>query len=180
MFQPQDKVVYPGHGVAVIEDILEKEVGGNKMKFFKLQFLYKDMTVLIPTSAQGTIRRLAGPKEIRKVFVELGKQPKKFETTDFTPSSWNKRNKSYQLKIQSGDIFDIATIYRDLMHTARYKELSFGEKSLLETAEELLIQEVQAIRGTMLEEVLDELRSPFKQFGSFATMDLSSHRPAMV
>ena len=48
MFEVKDKVVYPGHGVAIIDEIIEKQIAGTNVNFFKLTFLYKDMTILLP------------------------------------------------------------------------------------------------------------------------------------
>lgn len=164
MYQLKDKVVYPGHGVAVIESIIEKKVGENNLSFFKLKFLYKDMTILVPIATTSyTIRHLCSWKEIDLALGELNKPTKKLETLDFTPSSWNKRNKTYQLKIQSGNLLDIAVIYRDLMITSKYKDLSFGEKNLLQLAEELLLQEILEVKNQSRETIMQELRRPFKQ-----------------
>ncbi len=167
MYQLGSKVVYPGHGVAVIENVTEKVVDNKTIKFFKLKFLYKEMIVLVPTDHENnavSVRPLSIKAEIDRALNELYKQPKKFDSTDFTPSSWNKRNKTYQLKIQGGRLIDLATIYRDLMHTSQHKDLSFGEKNLLQLAEELLFQEILEVTRKDRETILQELRTPFKQF----------------
>ncbi len=183
MFQPSQKVVYPGHGVAQIEAIIEREVVGMTVSFFKLRFLYKDMTVLVPVQKDNTsmhIRPLSALQEVDRAFAELHKTPKKLESSDFTPSSWNKRNKGYQLKIQRGDLVEIAGIYRDLMHTGRYKDLSFGEKNLLQSAEELLLQEIHVVRGEDRESIMQELRAPFKQLIYAGVMTMTSGNPVIV
>lgn len=171
MFRLHDKVVYPGHGVAVIEEIIEKFVAGRPLKFFKLRFIYKDMTILIPVEGANnalTIRPLCSENEVLLAMEELTKKPlKNLDGFEFTPSSWNKRNKEYQLKIQSGNLFSIASIYRDLMHIAKQKELSFGEKNLLHTIEELISQEVQIIKNEKKETIIQALRKPFQQHSSF-------------
>lgn len=182
MFQVGDKVVYPGHGVAMVEKVEEKTVEQHTMRFFKLKFLYKDMTVLVPISRNNEavgIRSLSSTTEIETALCQLTKDAKKLDATDFTPSSWNKRNKNFQLKIQSGSIVDIATIYRDLMHCARYKELSFGEKNLLGLAEELLLQEVVLVKKQTRDEVISTLRQPFSQFGYVSHMVHSAQAPAL-
>ena len=176
MFELNDKVIYPGHGVAVIDDIIEKIVGGKVVTFFKLSFLYKDMTILVPlhnTDVIG-IRRPSGQQTILLAINELNKQPeKKLESIDFTPSGWNRRNKDYQLKIQSGLLVEIAKIYRDLMYVSQQKELSFGERALLQAAEELLIQELQIIKNVDRETIIQEIRNPFKKFLYYTAKTLS-------
>ncbi len=166
MFKLNDHVVYPGHGVALVEDIIEKEVSGAVINFLKLSFLFKDMMILVPTYNIGTIgiRYPGSVDELNNVLFELTKMPeRKLEGIDFTPSGWNRRFKDYQAKIQGGRIIDIAKIYRDLMHVAQQKDLSFGERSVLQTTEELLSQEIQIVTGKERESIVQLLRNPFKQ-----------------
>lgn len=166
MFKLNDKVVYPGHGVAVVKEITEKQVGSNKITFFKLVFTYKDMTILVPIYNIATIgiRQPSDKDTIQKVAKELLQRPeRKLESIDFTPSGWNKRNKEYQQKIQSGLLIEIAKIYRDLMYVSQQKDLSFGERTLLQTTEDLLVQELQAVKNIEKEVIIQEIRMPFKQ-----------------
>lgn len=172
MFDINEKVVYPGHGVAKVEEVVEKIVAGNNIKFFKLRFLYKDMTVLVPVNnaCHMAIRRLCGEDQVKKVLNELSKTPeRKLENLDFTPSGWNKRNKDYQLKIQGGALIDLAKIYRELMFVAKQKELSFGERNLMQLTEDLIAQEVEVVMDNDRDSVLRQIRSPFKEYVSFPT-----------
>ena len=171
MFKIQEKVIYPGHGVAQIEEIVEKSVAGNKIKFFKLCFLCKDMTVLVPinNAPHMAIRKLSSKQEVKKALDELLRPPeRKLENLDFTPSGWNKRNKDYQLKIQGGALLDLSKIYRDLMFVAKQKELSFGERNLLQLAEDLLVQEIEIVTTKDRSIVLNQIRSQFKDYVSFS------------
>jgi CarD family transcriptional regulator len=167
MFKLNENVVYPGHGVAVVEDIVEKSVSGTSIKFLKLAFLFKDMTILVPvynTESIG-IRKPSNKEVVDAIINELHKEPeRKLESIDFTPSGWNRRNKDYQTRIQSGRLLEIAKIYRDLMYVAQHKDLSFGERNLLQTTEELLAQELQVVQNQERELVIQLLRGPFKQF----------------
>lgn len=183
MFRLNDKVIYPGHGVAVIEEIIEKAVAGKKINFFKLNFIFKEMTILIPIdgkcSAAG-IRPLCCEEDIKCSLRELGTKPARtLDSFDFTPSSWNRRNKEYQLKIQGGDLLAIASIYRDLMYISKQKDLSFGEKNLLHSIEELMVQEIQIVRGSEKEAVIQELRKPFQQH-SYSAHVRQEHTSAAV
>ncbi len=166
MFDLKSKVVYPGHGVAVIDELFERTVAGSTVTFMKLAFLFKDMTILVPTynvDAIG-IRQPSSLDNVNIAVAELFNKPdRRLESIDFTPSGWNKRHKDYQNKIQSGSLFEIAKIYRDLMYVAQQKDLSFGERALLQTTEELLAQEIQVVRGLSREFILQEIRTPFKQ-----------------
>jgi CarD family transcriptional regulator len=166
MFQLKDKVVYPGHGIAVVEEICEKTVGGSTIKFMRLNFIFKDMTILVPccnVDAIG-IRKPTSLDAIAETMRELYNKPeKKVETLDFSPSGWNRRNKEYQLKIQGGRLLDLVKIYRDLMYIAQIKELSFGERMLLQSIEELILQELQEVKQCERELAMQDLRVPFKQ-----------------
>lgn len=166
MFDLNEKVIYPGHGVAVIGDIVEKQVGSNVIRFFKLVFVFKDITFLVPVNNVQVIglRYPSDSDTLQKAKQELVKKPeRKLESIDFTPSGWTKRHKDYQLKIQSGLLVEIAKIYRDLMYIAQQKDLSFGERQLLVTIEDLFAQELQIIKNIDRELVVQEIRNPFKQ-----------------
>lgn len=166
MVQLNDKIVYPGHGVAVVEEIIERSVAGTAIKFIKLNFLFKDMNILVPiynVDAIG-IRMPNSSDAVDTILKELRNKPeKKLETLDFTPSGWNKRNKEYQMKIQSGNLLDLIKIYRDVMYIAQMKDLSFGERTLLQNIEELIVQELRVVKNIDRELIVQEIRSPFKQ-----------------
>ena len=167
MFKINDHVIYAGHGVAVIDEVIERSVAGGTMQFLKLTFLFKDMTILVPmyNIAGIGLRYPSSDAAIAQALNELTLQPeRRLETIDFTPSAWNRRNKEYQTKIQGGSLIDIIRIYRDLMHIAQQKDLSFGERSVLQSTEELLAQEIQVVKKVSKEHVIQLLRAPFKQF----------------
>ena len=159
MFARNEKVVYPGHGVATVEDIIEKTIGGSTVKFLKLVFLFKDMTILVPTdnaSAVG-IRPLSSAEYINDIF-KLLSQPVMAKQLDAAVSNWNKRNKEYQGKLRSGNLLELCAIYRDLRHIEGNKELSFGEKSLLQQTERLLIEEIAIVTKVDVADAAQQLK----------------------
>ena len=175
MFQINDKVIYPGHGVANIESVTEKNVAGTTVKFLKLSFLFKDMTILVPLYNEALIglRYPSSSDALQETLDELCKKPdKKLESIDFTPSGWNRRNKEYQMRILSGKLIEIAKIYRDLMYISLQKDLSFGERTLLQNIEDLLAQEIQVVKDTTRESVIEDIRSPFKHITEITHMSL--------
>ena len=180
MFDLDDKIVYPGHGVAVVQEIVKKNVGNSMINFLKLNFLYKDMSILVPIGNIKSIgiRSPSDLKTVADVTHELQQKPvRKLEGIDFTPSGWNRRNKDYQIKIQSGKLIEVAKIYRDLMYVSQGKELSFGEKTLLQSTEDLLVQELQTIRNISRDLIIQEIRMPFKQL-SFRNKNFIGGRPS--
>lgn len=152
------KVVYPGHGLAVIKEIVTQDVGDGQITFYKLVFPYnKNMEILVPENrikACG-IRSVSGSTEIEQAFQILKEEPKDLTMCLQAPITWKKRQKIYRTMIESGNLADVATIYRDLVYTAEKKELSFGEKDMLHKAEGLISQEIHAARR--LEESVEQI-----------------------
>ena len=162
MFMVKEKVVYPGHGVAQIDRVVEKSIAGHPTTFFELRLINKDMTVLVPTNnlqAAG-IRRLSTQARVKNVFELLSEKPQK-EICGEMLSNWNKRNKDYQSRLRSGDLFEICKIYRDLKCIEREKELSFGERTLLGQTEHLLAEEIAFVSNSLEEKAIARLRSYF-------------------
>lgn len=168
MFKENEIVVYPGYGVARVTEISDRKVGGESISFYKLKFIYKDMTVLVPLKGLQTsgVRAVSEPDCINKVLSVLsefdGKSADEKSPGDFTPNAWNKRFREYQLKIQKGQLEGIAEIYKDLMQLSFKKDLSFGEKNLLATIEDLLIQELLVACKLPKEELLKKIKEPFQ------------------
>lgn len=160
MFVLGEKVVYAGHGVAQISRLIEKKIGGSITHFFELRFINKDMTILIPTNnlAAAGVRRLSSPENIDDIF-KLLSQPVEPIHHDLTTSNWNKRNKEYQCRLRTGKLTEIGKIYRDLRHIAAQKELSFGEKGLLNQTEALLVEEIAIVENIGTEKAVEQLRS---------------------
>ena len=126
--------------------LLKKKLQARVLQFFELRFLNKDMTILVPTdnaTAVG-IRPLSSTEYINDIFKVLA-QPVLIKHLDATVSNWNKRNKEYQGKFAVVIYWKLCAIYRDLRHIEGNKELSFGEKNLLQQTENLLIEEIAIV-----------------------------------
>lgn len=165
MFSSQENVVYPGHGVARISRIIERNVGGVLTTFYELAFLNKDVTVLVPTEnaiAVG-LRRLSTQENVDHVFCTLSGPVQQDRPAEFSVSSWNKRNKSYQLKLRTGSLQELSEIYRDLRAIEVRKPLSFGEKNLLQQAEALLVEEISLIQNRTQDIIVEQLRLTCRQ-----------------
>jgi len=161
MFYLHEKVVYPGHGVAKIQRIIKKLVGGAEASFYELVFLNKDMTVLVPTANADAVglRALSSHEHVLGVFSHLTKASDNQTNIEFTPANWSKRNKEYQTKLKNGDLKELCEIYRDLHMISGYKELSFGEKNLLQQIESLLVEEISLVEEVGEEKTIEHLRS---------------------
>lgn len=174
MFRLYEKVVYPGHGVAVVNSIIEKNIGSSKVKFFELKFLNKGMTVLVPMNNLSSVglRQLSSSENVTDILKILSEPIKKINY-EITASNWNKRHKDYQCKLRTGNLKEICKIYRDLKHISSQKELSFGEKNLLQQTEALLVEEISIVQEIGEDKTIEQLRSYFKHMHE--TIFKSSH-----
>ncbi len=161
MFCLNEKVVYPGHGVARINRLVKKQISDQEVTFYELTFLSKEVTVLVPTNNIELIglRALSALNEIQDAFDSLKLSIKKSAKCELSATNWNKRNKEYQIKLRSGSLLDLLEIYKDLRYLSSYKELSFGEKNLLQQTETLLIEEISLVESTSYEKTVERLRS---------------------
>lgn len=162
MFQLNEKVVYQGHGVAHINRIVEKQVAGQKTSFFELKFLNKDMTILVPLNNLESvgIRRLSSVEHIRATFERLSEDGPCI-SPELAAFNWSRRNKKYRLDIGKGNLDELCRIYRDLNFVACNKELSYGERLLLQQAECLLAQEISLVNNMGQEKAVEHLRTLF-------------------
>jgi CarD family transcriptional regulator len=154
-----DKVVYPGHGVGEIIDVLEKRIGGTSQQFFSISLVDSGMKILVPVAQRESVglRRVVDKKTVERVFAILKDRSLKVDT-----QTWNRRFREYSLKIKTGSVFEIAEVIRDLRVLSGDKELSFGEKKMLDTAEGLLASEIAVARSRSHDKVMGDLQSVFQ------------------
>ena len=163
MFSLHQKVVYPGHGVAKIHRIFEKKIGIHLSVLLELKFLHKDMTVMVPMDKADEvgIRPLTSCNSIDIILSRCVQAPRKIDIHELSASNWNRRNKDYQNKLRTGSLEAISAIYSDLKAISCHKELYFGEKTLLQKTETLLVEEISASREVEEEKAIEQLRSFF-------------------
>lgn len=149
-FQVGDKAVYPAHGVAEVTAIETHEVGGDKQTFYILRILDNGVKVMIPTGING-LREIMSSAEVDEVFGVLRGKEISVEST-----TWNRRYREYKEKIDSGDPKQIAEVLRDLFLLKNDKDLSFGERKMLDTAKALLVKELSIARDMGEDEVEEE------------------------
>jgi len=159
MFKIGDLAVYPAHGVGVIERIETKEISGRSQDFYVMRILDSDMIVMIPINNAKNVglRDLIPESEVPKLYSILKKRNNNVKKMD--KRTWNKRYREHMEKIKTGSIYDVAEVYRDLTILGRKKELSFGEKKLLNTAKSLLVKEISLAKKVDEEEVKKDLES---------------------
>ena len=158
MFKIGDRAVYPAHGVGVIEDIKCRVISGTKRTFYVLRIVDKEMTIMIPTdNAQMVgLRGIIDKKEVPKVFRILAEK-----NVGVDCQTWNRRYREYMEKIKSGSVFEVAEVLRDLVLLKCDKDLSFGERQMLDLAQNLLVKELSIAKNMAEEKMLLRLQSIF-------------------
>ncbi len=151
MFKVKDKIVYPIHGIGIIEAIERKTVLGKKDEYYIINILNSGMKVMIPVKNAETIgiRSIIGKKEITKVINLLKKPP-----TD-TEENWKLRYQINIDKVKSGSIIEVSSVLRDLYRRGKEKDLSIMERKLYENAYQLVIYEIALAKNIEIEEAGD-------------------------
>jgi len=157
VFNVGDRVVYPMHGAGVIESIEEKEVLGERQKYYIMRLPIGDMKVMIPLENVGDIglREVINEAEVSKVFELLEGDQSKMS------SNWNRRYRANMEKIKTGDIYEVAEVVRNLYIRDIRKGLSTGERKMLDSAKQILISELVLAENTDEEEARNRLDSVF-------------------
>ncbi len=142
-FKVGDKVIYPNHGIGVIEVIKRMEFDGVEMEFYQLRLSGNNTTVNVPVDKVQSIGIRTPIKTVD------GEKLLKLLATNFVapPSDWKDRFKEFSEKMRSGDIFSVAEILKHLTYLGSLKPLSFREKRLLERARYLVISELTMASG---------------------------------
>ncbi|MBC7358609.1 transcriptional regulator, CarD family [Desulfacinum infernum DSM 9756] len=154
MFKVGDLAVYPAHGVGKIEAIETKTIGGDSQDFYIMRILENDMKIMIPVQNADMVglRPLINSEDVPKVYEIL--QSREISVNSAT---WNRRYREYMEKIKTGSIYELAEVLRDLTVLQEDKELSFGERKMLETARALLITEVAIAKGVEEDHISQEI-----------------------
>ncbi|GAB4339581.1 MAG: CarD family transcriptional regulator [Desulfobulbaceae bacterium] len=136
--------VYPAHGVGVIEAIETQTIGGVDQAFYVMRILDNDMTIMIPTanSANVGLRAIITPDEVDQVLEILMER-----NIEISAQTWNRRYRDYMEKIKTGSAFEVAAVLRDLYLLSDDKELSYGERKMMDTARNLLVKEISLARN---------------------------------
>jgi CarD family transcriptional regulator len=175
-FKVGEYAVYPLHGVGVIQDISDREIGGLTQEMYVLNILENGMRVMVPVASAEAVglRKLiptAGVKDVYEVLATEGKR------TD--NQTWNRRYRDYMGKIKTGDLRDVAEVLRDLALIKRDKNLSFGERKMFDTAWSLIVREVALARNQSNEAIGEEIESLFAGDGDHILAAFSKvRRPA--
>ena len=157
-FKVGDKAVYPAQGVAEVVSIEEREIAGSKQRFYVLRILDSERRIMVPVKNAGVVglRTVICEEEIREIFEILRER-----TVAYDNQTWNRRYRGFMDKIKTGSIYDVAEVLRDLYRLKTDKQLSFGERRMLDTARTLIVKEIAIARSQTEDSVREEIESIF-------------------
>src|SRR2546425_10500794 len=142
-FHIGEKVVYPNHGVGIIEEVTSRPINGVPEKFYMLRIHSNASLVMVPTCNVENVglRRIIKKADLSGLF-------KLLEDNFFEPESdWKGRYKDHSEKMRTGSIFQVAEVLKSLVYLSYKKSLSFREKRMLDRAKQLIVSEVATVRG---------------------------------
>jgi len=152
-FQIGDKVVYPNHGVGVIEQISSRTIGISVQKFYLLKIKASSLRVEVPFNNVGMVglRPVVKNGEVIKIIAFL------MDGKCDNHTDWKYRFKENSEKMRTGSLLEVAVVLKSLLLLARDKPLSFREKKMLERARYLLVTELAMSRNVEESEIEDQL-----------------------
>lgn len=164
MFNVGAKAVYPAHGVVKIKAIEVREICGTKKTFYILKVIDSDATVMVPTDNAELVglRPVITKTEVPSIYRILRSKKRTNQSTN-GHQSWNKRYREYADKLKSGNIFEVATVLKDIYLLQNEKELSFGERRIMDAARALLIKEISIAKNSEEESVAGEIEKLLTQ-----------------
>jgi len=157
-FKVGEMAVYPAHGVGEVTAIQTRALGGKERSFYILKVIENGMKIMVPveTAAAAGLRPVMSRKEAKKVFEILRSDEVAVRT-----QPWNRRYREYMEMLKSGSPFEVAKVLRDLFRLKSEKDLSFGERRLLDTARSLLVTELSLALKSKEASIEKEIHSIF-------------------
>lgn len=152
-FRIGEKVVYPNHGVGIIEKVTRRSINGSPEEFYMLRIRANSSLVMVPTAnVEGVgLRRIIKKSDVNGLF-------KLLEEDFFEPEAdWKGRYKDHSEKMRTGSIIHVAEVLKNLVYLSFKKNLSFREKRMLDRAKQLIVSEVAIVRGMNEKTVEDSI-----------------------
>ena len=152
-FKKGDKVIYPNHGIGIIERVMDRQIGDIRQSFYSLRILANDSTVMVPidNTREVGLRPIASKREVDRLFRVL-----KDGSID-TYGDWKGRYQENSEKMRTGSIVEVASVYKNLMLLSQHKPLSYRERKMLDRARYLLVSEVAMVSAKAEEDIEKKL-----------------------
>jgi CarD family transcriptional regulator len=169
-FEIGDKVIYPNHGLGVIERIETKTIMGTTCGFYQLR-MAGETTVFVPVdNVDGVgLRRAINDDEVQRLFSLLG------DGNIDSHQNWKGRFKDNSDRMRTGSIYDVVEVLKSLTFLAKSKSLSFREKRMLDRAKFLVVSEITEVMGQKVAEI--EIRVDQALEACFATKARNTVKP---
>ena len=154
-FLPEQYVVYPSHGIGQILEIEKKEIAGQMLTMYVIEFEKEKMTLRVPIEKTKEIgvRKVSTKNQLKEIFEILNGKAKVRRTM------WSRRAQEYEAKINSGDIKLLTEVVRDLFRSDSQPEQSYSERQLYEAARERLSREVAVIERTDEQKAIEKMET---------------------
>ena len=154
-FLPEQYVVYPSHGIGQILEIEKKEIAGQMLTMYVIEFEKEKMTLRVPIEKTKEIgvRKVSTKNQLKDIFEILTGKAKIRRTM------WSRRAQEYEAKINSGDIKLLTEVVRDLFRSDSQPEQSYSERQLYEAARERLSREVAVIEKTDEQKAIEKMET---------------------
>ncbi len=148
-FEVGDKVIYPNHGLGIVERIETRTIMGTTGGYYSMRMADSDTIVLVPVdNVDGVgLRRAIGSHEVKKLFTLLGNG--KIDNHQ----NWKGRFKDNSDKMRTGSIYDVVDVLKNLTFLSKTKNLSFREKRMLDRAKFLVVSEMSEVAGDSTEAI---------------------------
>jgi len=133
-------IIYPKHGIGKIISVEKATMGNIEISFYKVFIEQEKLTLSIPINQQSRLRAISSPNQVKKSITILKSKPKVKRTM------WSRRAQEYENKINSGKIYDLAEVVRDLnKDNGVLADQSYSERQLFEKAYDRLIREFEVV-----------------------------------
>ena len=154
-FLPEQYVVYPSHGIGQILEIEKKEIAGQMLTMYVIEFEKEKMILRVPIEKTKEIgvRKVSTKNQLKEIFEILTGKAKIRRTM------WSRRAQEYEAKINSGDIKLLTEVVRDLFRSDSQPEQSYSERQLYEAARERLSREVAVIEKTDEQKAIEKMET---------------------
>ena len=154
-FLPEQYVIYPSHGIGQILEIEKKEIAGQMLKMYVIEFEKEKMILRVPIEKTKEIgvRKVSTKNQLKEIFEILTGKAKIRRTM------WSRRAQEYEAKINSGDIKLLTEVVRDLFRSDSQPEQSYSERQLYEAARERLSREVAVIEKTEEQKAIEKMET---------------------
>jgi len=141
VFSVDELVVYPAQGVGKVERIETQEIGGVATELIIVRILSNNVTLMVPVKNAKNVglRGVYTPKQAKDILAYLQDRS---DFTGYSGQNWNRRYREYSEKLKSSNLRDVAYVLKELILIGKDKELSFGERRLLEQAMGLISLEL--------------------------------------